>query len=212
MKSELSQLVDGELDEARHAAVLNALRENASLRSTWHDYQLIGDALRHTNGLSADLTNRVMLDLQHEPTLLVPQSRAARAASAANEPRWLRHAAAMAGVAVVGWLAWSSPQSPTSMLKPLNTVSAKNSLTSVAPVDADSAAFNVVAVAEQSGARTLQSPASTLSRTRVSATQSRQNEVEAERLQSYLLAHQAYSPAHRLDGGAAYMRTVAAHQ
>mgnify|MGYP000984566451 FL=1 len=32
----------------------------------------------------------------------------------------------------------------------------------------------------------------------------------ASRMQAYLVAHQAYSPSNRFDGGAGYVRTVAA--
>ena len=33
--------------------------------------------------------------------------------------------------------------------------------------------------------------------------------IDADRLQPYLMAHQAYSPGNRFDGGAGYVRTVA---
>lgn len=130
--SELSSLFDNELDADHRQAVLTAMRENAELRATWDDYQLIGDALRRSPDLAVDLTSRVMADLLHEPTILAPQARPARSIS--------RYAAALAaslaGVGVVGWLALSSlavdsqkvvfavaqPVLPTKPTKPVNVV------------------------------------------------------------------------------------------
>lgn len=204
MKIELSQLMDGELDDARHEAVLNALRADADLRTTWHDYQLVGDALRHTTGLHGNLTGRVMAQLQHEPTMLAPHRSTWGGSSRGKEPmeRWLRHVAAIAGVAVVGWLAWSTPQSPAGMPAALHAAQERNALARLDGASAEPRSTAAEASGVIPGAGMQPAHPEPVAR----------DETETERLQSYLFAHQAYSTAHRLDGGAAYMRTVAARR
>lgn len=109
MKSEISALLDDELDEATASRALDALRRDRELREAWGVYHLIGDALRRTPGCSPDFTARVMARLTEEPVVLRP---AAPARSPA--PRFaLALAAAVTGMGVVAWLALSlhAPQS-----------------------------------------------------------------------------------------------------
>jgi negative regulator of sigma E activity len=164
MKSELSFLLDNELDADRQQVLLTAMRNDAKLRSAWDDYLLIGDALRRSPDLHVDLTSRVMDELRHEPTVLAPRVR--------PSPGALRYGAALAasltGVAVVGWLALQPMQPTPSLLQ-------KTPLATVQPTK-----LATVAVAN------------------------------AGRMQEYLVAHQAYSPSNRFDGGASYIRTVSA--
>lgn len=179
MKSELSSLLDDELEGERQQALLSALRSDAELRSTWSEYHLIGDALRRTPQLNVDLTARVMAGLQREPAILVPQARVSAAERAARARQGaMRYVAAVAGVGVVGWLALSGPQTAT-----------QNAPQRMARVAA------AVPLAEVPHA--------------VPTAQALQAG-NASRMQAYLVAHQAYSPSNRFDGGAGYVRTVAA--
>ncbi len=173
MKSELSSLLDDELESERQQPVLAALQGDPELRAAWGQYHLIGDALRSTPKLHVDLTDRVMAELQREPTILVPQARASRGVQFAYGG--LRYAAALAGVAVVGWLALSGPQTASQTLPA--------SLARSAMPQAASEPGPVV--------QTVQA-------------------ANANRMQSYLVAHRTYAPNNRLDGGAGYVRTVAA--
>ncbi|MBP9714714.1 MAG: sigma-E factor negative regulatory protein [Sterolibacterium sp.] len=174
MKTELSALLDGELEGDRPQVVLQGLRGDADLRATWCQYHLIGDALRHAPHLEVDLTARIMTDLQREPAILSP-SRKERKAPLQG---LLRYAAAVAGVGAVAWLALSEPATLPMVAQPLL---AKNAL------DRSSQPRMVQGFAQHVNAGT-----------------------EANRLQTYLLAHQTYSPGNRFDGGAGYIRTVAA--
>lgn len=105
MKSEISTLLDGELEPGKTGRAIDFLRQDASLRQDWETYQLIGDALRRSPMLSADFSDRVLERLEHEPHILSP------AAMPAQGRRALRFAlpvaASVVGVGVVGWLALS---------------------------------------------------------------------------------------------------------
>lgn len=170
MKSELSSLLDDELESERQLAVLAALHSDPELRAAWGQYHLIGDALRRTPKLHVDLTDRVMAELQREPAILVPQTRENRGVQFAHGA--LRYAAALAGVAVVGWLALSGPQTASQTLPATLTRSV------VRPEASEPAQVAQAA--------------------------------NANRMQSYVVAHRAYAPSNRLDGGAGYVRTVVA--
>jgi sigma-E factor negative regulatory protein RseA len=101
MKTRISALMDGELEQHEVAETLQALRRSDELRTEWRDGHLIGAALRGERGLDLDVTARVMSALEAEPTVMAPASRRA--------PAWQRPllalAASAAGVAVVAWLA-----------------------------------------------------------------------------------------------------------
>lgn len=185
MKSELSSLLDGELEEERHSAVLSALRDDAELRSTWSSYHLMGDALRHASRLDMDLTARIMTDLQREPVILVPR-RSGRAGEQKEPMRgaWLRYAAAVAGVGAVAWLALSEP----------TMTPAPNRASQTLPALAQATQATQAALDPVSKSPTIQT---------------QEHSSDPHRLQAYLVAHQAYSPGNRFDGGAGYVRTVA---
>jgi len=108
MKSDVSALLDGELEAHEATAAFAALRTEDELRRAWDDYQTIGAALRREDRLGACLTARVMIDLGHDVTVLAPRS--------ARATTWQRPlmalAASMAGVAVVGWVAFSGQLTP----------------------------------------------------------------------------------------------------
>lgn len=101
MKTRISALMDGELEDHEIAETLRALRRDGELRSQWCDCQVIGAALRGESELDIDVAARVMSALDLEPTVMAPGPR--------RMPEWQRPvlalAASAAGVAVVAWLA-----------------------------------------------------------------------------------------------------------
>jgi len=101
MKTRISALMDGELEDHEIAETLQALRRKEDLRSQWCDCQLIGAALRGERGLDIDVAARVMATLELEPTVMAP----ARRSTADWQRPVLALAASAAGVAVVAWLA-----------------------------------------------------------------------------------------------------------
>ena len=156
MKTQLSSMIDNELDEQSQQGLLAMLHSEKNLRASWDTYVLIGDSLRDSTELATNFTADVINALRNEPTILAVPARRA--------PAVLRSAAALAaslaGVAVVSWLALSPPASQTTIAP-----SARAPKAAVVP------------------------PTS-------------------ERMQEYLVAHQAYSPSSRIQGGASYIRTV----
>ena len=75
----LSALADGELDSAAAARACAAWRDDASLRSTWHAYQLIGDVLRSEDLAAPSARDAAFLlslreRLANEPTVLAPDT------------------------------------------------------------------------------------------------------------------------------------------
>lgn len=101
MKTRISALMDGELEQHEVIETLQALRRIDDLRREWRNGQLIGAALRGERRLDLDVTERVMSALDMEPTVMAPAPR--------HAPAWRRPvlalAASAAGVAVVAWLA-----------------------------------------------------------------------------------------------------------
>lgn len=104
MKESVSSLMDGELGRSDAEQVLLSLKEDEALRATWHEYHLIGDAMRGNRLAALDVTRRVSARLATEPTVLAPR-------------RWLPHtvrshprtagalalAASVSFAAVVAW-------------------------------------------------------------------------------------------------------------
>jgi len=111
MKTELSSMMDNELEAHGQQAILAALHHERNLRASWDTYILIGDTLRDSPELATDLTASVINALRNEPTILAVPVR--------RTPAVLRSvaalAASLAGVAVVGWLALSPPASQTTI-------------------------------------------------------------------------------------------------
>jgi sigma-E factor negative regulatory protein RseA len=101
MKTRISALLDGELEDHELDSTLRQLRRSEELRREWCECQLIGAALRGERELDIDVAARVMSALELEPTVMAPAQR--------RKIEWQRPALALAasaaGVAVVAWLA-----------------------------------------------------------------------------------------------------------
>ncbi len=75
MKNQLSAFMDGELSVEESSHLITSAKTGGELKNCWAHYHLIGDALRGDVGLGGvnmqyDFSNRVMLALESEPTLL----------------------------------------------------------------------------------------------------------------------------------------------
>ena len=104
MKTRISALLDGELEDHEIEQTLHELHRDGELRRQWCDCQLIGAALRGERGLDIDVAARVMSALDLEPTVMVP---AQKRQFELRRPA-LALAASATGVAVVAWLALAS--------------------------------------------------------------------------------------------------------
>jgi len=74
VKSKVSALMDGELDQQDASGMIESLRKDDDLQQEWETYHLIGDALRQSSRLSMDLSSSVSHKLESEPTVLSPHT------------------------------------------------------------------------------------------------------------------------------------------
>ena len=117
MKTRISALMDGELDDRSAAeAIVTAARESEAAEA-WRTYHLISDAMRGTRLLSDSFSARLAERLAVEPTVLAPQR-----ADVQPSPRvWfaMSAAASVAAVALVGWVAFAPPRESAPAAGPL---------------------------------------------------------------------------------------------
>jgi sigma-E factor negative regulatory protein RseA len=107
MKSEISALMDGELEQGKTGDALEALNAEGDARDGWRRYHLIGDLMRDTHPLPAGFAARVADRIAREPTVLAPKRTQIQRMQAARMPLWaLSAAASLAAVSLVGWVAF----------------------------------------------------------------------------------------------------------
>jgi sigma-E factor negative regulatory protein RseA len=99
MNEEISQLMDGELDDDQTQRLLAAMQRSEA-RHEWQTYHLMGDALRDTPAVSSDFMQRFSDRLAQEPTVLAPQP------TVQHKPRMIALSAA-ASVTAVGLVVWA---------------------------------------------------------------------------------------------------------
>ena len=103
MTQEISALVDGELNPAEMDGIIKTCHQNQQHRDAWRCYHLIGETLRAERGHQSGLEQRIVTELQSEPTVLSPRRRAWVPAI----PRLaLAVAASVATISAVSWLAF----------------------------------------------------------------------------------------------------------
>lgn len=99
MNEEISQLMDGELDDDQAQRLFSAM-QGSKMQHEWQVYHLMGDALRDTPSVSSDFMQRFNARLAEEPTVLAPH-RVFR-----HKPRMIALSAA-ASVTAVGLVVWA---------------------------------------------------------------------------------------------------------
>jgi len=72
VKSKVSALMDGELDQQEVLNIFEAITKNEDLQEGWETYHLIGDTLRQSSRLSMNISSSVSQKLKAEPTILSP--------------------------------------------------------------------------------------------------------------------------------------------
>lgn len=184
MNERLSALMDDALDEGAVASVIDAVRRDPHVARTWQLYGLIGDTLRGDAPTGTNFADRVMMELEREPTVLAPPP---RRPESGLRMRWiLPIAASVMGVGAVAWVAQSingsiAPQPVAQVVRPI-------------PVAVSGPAAPVVPTAASDQAQVL--PAGVIA------------PVQARFDREYLIAHQGYSPGASMSGVAQYVRTV----
>lgn len=101
----LSALLDGELEGEEAVRSIEILGRDASMARRWHEYNLIGDAMRGCAMDNGALNKRIMAALAAEPTVLAPVPKSNR-----QPVYW---AAAAAAVVAITWSVLSvAPSAP----------------------------------------------------------------------------------------------------
>jgi len=187
MTEQLSALMDGELTPDEMKRQISTLKNDSGLNQTWAAYHMLGDAMRNAPQLSVGFTAKLARQLAEEPTVLAP-----RLKPQPNTPRYaMPLAASVAAVSMVGFLTWQ--------MAPVNNSDAPISL-AAAPL---TSLQNVAVTTPQA---VLSPPVVTVA--------TRPETVQFARVvsNSYLLAHQEFSPSYAMEGIPAYVRTVTEHQ
>jgi sigma-E factor negative regulatory protein RseA len=190
MTSDISALMDGELDPDEAGRLLGTLKQDARLRDTWAAYHLIGDALRNSGPLATDVSAGFAQRLSAEPTLLAPRKKT-------ESPRRfpaLALAASISAFGFVGVLAWQVVK--------LGSVPTGGTLVASASAPtaerAKAAPPLQLASAQPTPAPADAAPVKEPPRLKFSVAAG----------DSYLLAHQEFSPSYAVAGLSAYARTV----
>ena len=110
MKTKISALMDGELDERSARDAIATVAREGEAAEAWRTYHLIGDTMRGTRLLSEDFSERLAERLAAEPTVLAPK----RVDRQPSPRSWfaMSAAASVAAVAMVGWVAFAPPPEP----------------------------------------------------------------------------------------------------
>ena len=210
----LSALADGELDSAAAARACAAWRDDASMRSTWHAYQLIGDVLRSEDLASSSQGDAVFLAslrerLAHEPTVLAPDSAAPLEADFGRSHEVAVGAAHGRGARGARW-SWMAPSAVAAGF----VLVAGALMVTRAPAPASSAAGSTLAQGTVVGApvQMVSTPAFAASD---SAAESRALIVDGRvirdaQLDRYLAAHKQFAGSSALGVPSGFLRNAAA--
>jgi len=76
LEQQISDFMDGELDQDSTDRFVNQLKQNPDAHKTWQRYHLMGDAMRNQlpATLDIDLSQRIRQSLEKEPTIFAPES------------------------------------------------------------------------------------------------------------------------------------------
>lgn len=101
VESQISALMDGELERDVAGEFLDKIKKQQSLQQDWQMFHLIGDTLRQTPPLSPGFNVRFAERLAKEPTVLAPQ----RFLQRKHPLIALSAAASVAAISLVAWVA-----------------------------------------------------------------------------------------------------------
>jgi len=126
MKEKLSAMLDGDVDDATARVLFIRLKHDKAFRDEWDAYCLLGDLIRgYAPPELEGFTERVMAQLEKEPTILVPSGRKNRDGTPQHSWRYrlLPLAASVMGVlAVAGVVAVLSHDAPAPVVASVQTI------------------------------------------------------------------------------------------
>ncbi len=182
MNTQLSCFLDNELDTHDQQALLQQLETASELRNAWGRYQLIGEVLRgEVTHLDSDLMGRVMHELRDDPVIVAPHMRVGSRNAQRKLPSFV------------------APDFLPRLMQHSTALAA--AVAGVAVVSW--LAFHYEEPMPVAQLVQNEQP-SLLAAQRVRLA----NPANEERMQEYLVAHQAHSPGHQMRAGAGYIRMV----
>ena len=201
MKNKISALMDGELDSIDVADTITQVKKTEELRNEWSTYHLIGDALRHREMSTLDITPGIRKKLAIEPTILTPEFPKEKKGKA------FAFAVAASMVTAVAAVTWMGGQT---MDQPLDRVTDTAVLQTA--VKTESAEPTVPVLAQKEEFKTdksvLQAAAQEDSDVIPISAPLQLNPAPIQ-LNDYMFAHEEFSPRTAIRGVSPYMRTVA---
>ena len=207
MKSEVSALMDGALEERAINSTLDAMGKNPELRRDWGTWHLIGDTLRHGSEgaesspvLSVDFTSRFMQALEDEPTVLAPQPLKPKDEMSPRFRHLMPLAASVMGIGAVVWVAQTLGLGVTPPAAAVAVVAAPHVLAAASkPVQVPVQ----VPVPELASADSAPPPGMAQAVQPVALIQS------SGQMREYVVAHEGYSAGAVMQGLARYQRGMA---
>ena len=130
----ISVLLDGEMDRAEAAAAIAALSADAALRRHWHEWHVVGDALRSHEVAASDSKGfcvRLAAIIAAEPTVLAPR---VLQTSSGLRRYWMPSLAVAASAAAVAFIAVPLLRAPETVSIAKNATPAQVSPVEVAAV------------------------------------------------------------------------------
>ncbi|SDW33809.1 sigma-E factor negative regulatory protein [Nitrosomonas oligotropha] len=116
MKSKVSALMDGELDQQDVSNIIEAIKKDNDLRDEWKAYHVIGDALRQSSRLSMNISASVNQKLKAEPTILSPHN-SSRNVEKKQTHKVLAFSMAASVIAMVsGWVIMNNLYNPQQVM------------------------------------------------------------------------------------------------
>ncbi len=120
MKDQISALVDDEISLQDAEYLYTALKAEGESRECWMTYHMIGDAMRGSLIFRTDLRNRIMQQLDQEPSVLAPRaSKTAAVQVAKKSPVLWSVAASVAAVMFVGMIVLQQQPQTADELMPM---------------------------------------------------------------------------------------------
>ena len=115
MKEQISAWMDGEISIENAQHLLSSVKAGGQSAECWSTYHLIGDAMRGNSQYKPDLTQRIMQQIDLEPTVLAPQ---VKKSPIKNQTYW-SIAASLSAIMFVGWMVLQQQSDSNNVLAPI---------------------------------------------------------------------------------------------
>ena len=192
LKESLSALLDNEAQELETRRVLNEMERDAELKSTWQNYQMIGDLMRNEVSSPMDLTDAINQQIDGQEAM--PEGQITEAASKS----WMRPFTSVAVAASVTLAVLLGVQMGEQETSPISIASQAPAAVEVAP--------NAVAPSLISGA--VEAPVQVASTDVAPAESAEDLEQAQQKLQEYLMEHTENAAGNTNRGALPYARVV----